>query len=66
MRAHHIIVVIAVLAMGLGAKQLFFPPMKAEANIPSANMNVLQMQIEHKNNLLQQEMNDLTFVYPNP
>jgi hypothetical protein len=67
MRAHHVIAVIAVLVIGLGAKQFLFPPKQADADpVPSANMNILQMQIDHKNNLPQQEMNDMTFVHPNP
>jgi hypothetical protein len=66
--AHHIIAVLAVLVIGLGAKQYFFPPMQAEAdiaNMPSASMNVLQMQIDHpnRNNLPMLKMNDMTFVF---
>ena len=68
MRAHHVIAVVAVLIIGLGAKQYFFPPMQAEADIhavPSASMNVLQMHIDHpnRNNLPTQKMHDMTFVY---
>jgi molybdenum-dependent DNA-binding transcriptional regulator ModE len=68
MRAHHVIAVVAVLVIGLGAKQFFFPPMKAEADIhavPSASMNVEQMHIDHPNryNHPVQKMNDMTFVY---
>jgi hypothetical protein len=33
MRAHHVIAVVAVLVIGFGAKQYFFPPMKAEADV---------------------------------
>jgi hypothetical protein len=65
MRAHHVIAVIAVLVIGLGAKQFLFPPKQADADpVPSTNMNILQMQFEHKNSLPHQEMNDKTFVYP--
>jgi hypothetical protein len=70
-RKHHVIAVLAVLVIGLGAKQYFFPPIKAEANIhavPSASINVLQMQIDYPNgnNLPQQKMNDTTFVFSDP
>jgi hypothetical protein len=68
MRAHHVIAVVAVLVVGFGAKQFFFPPMKAEANIhaaPSASVDVFQMQIDHpnRNNLPVQKIHDMTFVY---
>ena len=46
MRAHHVITVVAVLVIGLGAKQYLFPPTQADAGInavPSASVNVLQM-----------------------
>ena len=67
-RAHHVIAVVAVLVIGLGAKQYFFSPMQAEADIhavPSASMNVLKMHIDHpnRNNLPSQKMNDMTFVF---
>jgi hypothetical protein len=41
MRAHHVIAVVAVLVIGVGAKQYLPSPIKAEANIPSASMNDL-------------------------
>ena len=68
MRAHHIIAVIAVLIIGIGAKQFFYPPIKAEADLnagPSVSMNVLQMQIDHpnKNNHPMQKMHDMTMVF---
>jgi predicted transcriptional regulator len=67
MRAHHVIAVVAVLVIGLGAKQFLFPPKQADADIivvPSASMNVLQMysDIDMKT-LPQQKMNDKTFVF---
>ena len=68
LRAHHIITVIAVLVIGLGTKQFLFPPRQADAAInavlPSASMNVLQMQsgIDIKA-LPVQKMNDMTFVF---
>jgi hypothetical protein len=68
MRAHHVIAVVAVLVVGLGAKQFMFPPKQADANInavSSASMNALQMHIDHpnRNNLPSQKMNDMTFVF---
>jgi len=68
MRAHHVIAVLAVLVIGLGAKQFVFPPKQADADInavPSASMNVLKMHIDHpnRNNLPSQKMNDMTFVF---
>lgn len=67
MRPHHVIAVIAVILIGFGAKQYFFPPMEAEADIhavPSASMNVLQMHrdIDTKS-LPVQKMRDMTFVF---
>src|ERR1035438_1276870 len=46
MRAHHVIAVVAVLVIGLGAKQFLFSPTQADANInavSSASVDVLQM-----------------------
>jgi hypothetical protein len=65
MRIHHVIAVVAVLAIGFGAKQFFFPPVKADADIiPSVSMNVLQMQHDiNMNNLSVQKMRDMTFVF---
>lgn len=65
-RKHHVIAVLAVLVIGLGAKQYFFPPMEAEANlaVPSASMNVLQMQRDiNVKNLPVQKVRDMTFVF---
>jgi len=39
MRTYHIIVVAVVLVVGFGAKQFFFSPMKAKADVPSVSMN---------------------------
>jgi len=71
MRAHHVIAVVAVLVVGLGAKQFFFPVTEAEADIhavPSASMDVLQMHNDHpnRNNLPVQKVHDMTFVFSNP
>lgn len=65
MRIHHVIAVVAVLVVGFGAKQFFFPPVKAEADIgPSVSMNVLQMHHDiNMQNLPVQKMHDMTFVF---
>lgn len=65
MRKHHVIAVLAVLIIGFGAKQFFFPPVKAEADIsPSVSMNVLQMHHDiNMQNLPVQKMHDMTFVF---
>jgi hypothetical protein len=70
-RAHHVVAVIAVLAVlviGLGAKQFFFPTTDAQADIRaarSASMNTLQMHTDYPNmkNLPVQKVNDMTFVF---
>jgi molybdenum-dependent DNA-binding transcriptional regulator ModE len=67
MRAHHVIAVVAVLVIGLGAKQFLFPPTQADANInavPRNSVNVLQMHrdIDTKS-VPVQKMNDKTFIY---
>ena len=66
-RAHHVIAVLAVLVVGLGAKQFLFPPRQADADIqfvPSISMNVLQMHsgIDVKR-LPVQKMNDMSLVF---
>ena len=71
MRLHHVIAVVAVLIIGIGAKQFLFPPKQAEANIqamPSASMNILQMHIDHpnKNDHPVQKMHDMSFVFSAP
>lgn len=38
MRAHHVIAVVAVLLMGLGAKVFFFPPTISEAAVKDSSM----------------------------
>ena len=67
MRAHHVIAVIAVLIIGLGAKQFVFPPKQADANIiavPRASVNVLQMHsgIDMRT-LPPQKINDKSFIF---
>ena len=66
MRAHHVIAVVAVLVIGLGAKQFLFPPKQADADaVPSASLNVFQMQIDHPNkkDLPAQTMRDMSVVF---
>ena len=65
MRPHHVIAVFVVLVIGVGAKELLFPPKQAQADInPSANMDVLQMQREiNMHNLAVQKMRDMTFAF---
>jgi hypothetical protein len=65
MRIHHVITVVAVLVVGFGTKQFFFPPVKAEADIPVASMNVEQILIDHpnRNKFPERKMHDMTFVY---
>ncbi len=65
MRVHHVIAVVAVLIVGLGAKFYFFPPKQAEAGlIPSVGMNVLQMhQDTNMQTLPVQKMNDMSVVF---
>ena len=58
MRIHHIIAVVAVLIIGVGAKQFFSPARTAEADIRAVSVNVLQMHREYPNmkNLLLQDI----------
>ena len=65
MRAHHVIAVVAVLVIGVGAKQYLLSPIKAKADIPVASMNVEQILIDHpnRNKFPERKMHDMTFVY---
>jgi hypothetical protein len=65
MRAHHVIAVVAVFVIGLGAKQFLFPPKAAEASFPTTTIDTLKMTMEHPNryNHPVQKMHDMTFVY---
>jgi hypothetical protein len=58
MRIHHVIAVVAVLIIGVGAKQFFSPARTAEADIRAVSVNVLQMHREYPNmkNLLVQDI----------
>ena len=65
MRAYHVITVVAVLVIGLVAKQFLFPPKQVNADInavPSASVNVLHMHRDLKS-LPVQKMNDKTFIF---
>jgi len=62
MRKHHVIAVVAVLVIGLGVKQFFFPPKAAEADPHPVTLNIRQMHIDHPN-LPTQKMHDMTFVF---
>jgi uncharacterized protein len=64
MRAHHhVIAVAAVLVIGLGAKQYFFPREIAHA-IPIGGVNVLQMQRDVNMQAVPTEkLQDMTFVF---
>ena len=67
MRAHHVITVVAVLVIGLGAKQFLFPPKQADAEtnaVSSASVNVLQMHRDvDTKSLPVQKLNDKTFIF---
>lgn len=65
MRIHHVIAVVAVLIVGFGAKQFFFPPVKAKADIfPSVSMNVLQMHRDtNMQNFPVQKVHDMALVF---
>jgi hypothetical protein len=68
MRAHHAIVVVAIMMIGFGVKLFFFPAPVAEADtlaVPSASMDIRQMHVDHPNtkNLPVQKLHDMTFVF---
>jgi Bacterial regulatory helix-turn-helix protein, lysR family len=54
MRAHHVIAVVAILVIGLGANQFLFPPKQAEANLnavadmPAVDIRALEATIDIK------------------
>jgi hypothetical protein len=62
MRKHHVIAVVVVVLVGLGVKQVFFPPKATDIGLITANMNILQIHLDHPN-LPTQEMHDMTFVF---
>ena len=60
---HHVIAVAAILVVGLGAKQYFFPLEIAHA-IPSGGINVLQIQRDvNMQAVPTQKLHDMTFVF---
>ena len=65
MRTHHVIAVVAVLVIGLGAKQYMFPPKQADATaFPAASTNVFRMHSDiDMRTLPQEKMNDKTFIF---
>jgi len=65
MRAHHVMAVVAVLVIGLGAKLYLFSPKQAEADVfPTGTMNVLQMHTDiDMKQLPQQKMKDKAIIF---
>jgi transposase-like protein len=66
MRAHHIIVVFAVLIFGLGAKQFLFSFTPVEANLQAVpGIATTQMHIDYQNihKLPVQNVHDMSLVY---
>jgi hypothetical protein len=71
LRAHRVAAVIAILLISFGVKMFFLSAPTAEADIhsvPSASMNVLQMQIDHPNrtSLAEEKVNDMSLVFSAP
>jgi hypothetical protein len=71
LRSHRVAVVIAILLISFGAKMFFLSAPTAEADIhavPSASMNVLQMQMDHpnRNSLEEEKVNDMSLVFSAP
>jgi SpoU rRNA methylase family enzyme len=71
LRANRVVAVAAVLVISFGVKMFFLSAPTAEANIhgvPSANMNVLQMHIDHpnRNSLVPEKLNDMSLVFSAP
>ena len=66
MRAHHVIAIVAVILVGVGAKLIFFPVPTAEADlfsIKSVGMDVSQLH-QNAENLPVQKFHDLSLVFP--
>ena len=65
MRRHHVIAVVAVLVIGLGAKQYMFPPEQADVTVSTtASINFLQMYSDiDMRSIPQQKINDKTFIF---
>jgi hypothetical protein len=71
LRSHRVAIVIAILLISFGLKMFFLSAPTAEADIhavPSASMNVLQMQIDHPNrtSLAEEKVNDMSLVFSAP
>jgi hypothetical protein len=62
MRKHHVLAVVAVLLIGVVAKQFFLQPKVADADTRAGNMDIRQTHIDHPN-LRAQKMHDMTFVF---
>lgn len=63
MQIRHALLVIAVLVLGIAAKQFLSPARKAEANA-GVGLNVLQLQHDASTkNIPSQSTNDRTFVF---
>ena len=62
MRKHHVIAVLAVLLIGVVAKQFFFPPRAAEADPHSATLDIRQMQLDRPKSSGAEDA-DMTFVF---
>lgn len=67
MRAHHVIAVVVVLVIGIGAKEFLFPPKQAGAGpVSGASMNVLEMHRDmDMRRIPAQNLRDETFVFEN-
>jgi hypothetical protein len=71
LRSHRVAIVIAILLISFGLKMFFLSAPIAEANIhsvPSASMNVFQMQIDDPNrtSLAEERVNDMSLVFSAP
>jgi hypothetical protein len=69
MHALQAIAVVAVLAIGLGAKLVVLPVSKPDLNtsvVQNASVNALQANFNHQNtsSLPVEKIHDMTFVYP--
>jgi hypothetical protein len=64
MQKRHIILVVAVLAVGLLTKQLLWPAKPADANPQATGVDVLQMQQDdNAKNIPAQNVDDKSFVF---
>ena len=65
MRAHHALVVAAVLLVGFGAKLFFFSAPKANAGVHVVNMDIHQMHLDYRDmtSLPVEKVHDTTFVF---